>query len=144
IIAAESEFSKGAISPRNARGLMQILPETAAELGFSKGQLHDPAANIHAGTAYLAELYRIAWKKYRLKGVGYRDAPLWVIQRIIASYNAGPRAMGRNSWMRQTRNYVRKVLLFYRSDVSEFRGDLSRSAQKSSPVLPLHSYGTLH
>jgi len=121
IIAAESEFSNAALSPRGARGLMQILPATAEELGVARKNLSDPEANIRAGTAYLARLHEAAWKRYRLKGVGYRDAPLWVVQRIIAAYNAGPRALNRDRWMRQTRNYVRKVLLFYRSDVSEFR-----------------------
>ena len=121
LIAAESEFSTEALSPHGARGLMQVLPITAEELGVPRAQLHDPQANIQVGTAYLERLYRAAWKQYRLKGVKYQDAPLWVVERIIASYNAGPRALARNSFMRQTRNYVRKVLLFYRSDVSEFR-----------------------
>jgi hypothetical protein len=121
LIAAESEFSPAALSPHGARGLMQVLPITAEELGVPRSQLHDPQANIQVGTAYLERLYRAAWKQYRLKGVKYQDAPLWVVERIIASYNAGPRALTRNSFMRQTRNYVRKVLLFYHSDVSEFR-----------------------
>jgi soluble lytic murein transglycosylase-like protein len=121
VIAAESEFSPQALSPKGARGLMQVLPSTAEELGVPGSKLHDPEHGIRAGTAYLALLYRAAWKKYRLKGVGYKEAPLWVTERIIASYNAGPRALTRNSFVSQTRNYVRKVLLFYGSDVTEFR-----------------------
>jgi soluble lytic murein transglycosylase-like protein len=133
IIAAESEFSNEALSPHGARGLMQVLPITAEELGVPRTDLRDPQANVRVGTAYLERLYRAAWKKYRLKGVRYQDAPLWVIERIIASYNAGPRALVRNSFMRQTRNYVRKVLLFYRSDVTEFR----RSPKRSGGAFPL-------
>ena len=140
IIAAESEFSTEARSPRGARGLMQVLPITAEEIGAPRADLQDPRANIRVGTAYLERLYRAAWKKYRLKGVKYQDAPLWVVERIIASYNAGPRALARNSFMRQTRNYVRKVLLFYRSDVSEFRRSPKRAGVASrlprSDLLP--------
>lgn len=121
IIAAESEFSPQALSPRGARGLMQVMPATANELGIPGHRLHEPDYGIAAGTAYLKVLYKTAWKKYRLKGVEYKDAPLWVTERIIASYNAGPRALTRNSFVSQTKNYVRKVLLFYDSDVTEFR-----------------------
>ncbi|MCX5794001.1 MAG: lytic transglycosylase domain-containing protein [Elusimicrobia bacterium] len=136
LIAAESEFSTEALSPHGAQGLMQVMPITAEELGVPRSALHDPQANIHVGTAYLERLYRAAWKQYRLKGVKYPDAPLWVVQRIIASYNAGPRALTRNSFMRQTRNYVRKVLLFYRSDVTEFRRSPKRAG--AADGLPRH------
>jgi len=143
IIAAESEFSNSALSPRGARGLMQILPETAEEFGVARANLNDPKANIQAGTAYLARLYQTAWKQYRLKGVAYRNAPPWVLQRIVASYNAGPRALTRDQWMSQTRNYVRKVLLFYGSDVSLFRRHPARRVG-SGPSLPRPDHGTLH
>ncbi|MBI5241502.1 MAG: transglycosylase SLT domain-containing protein [Elusimicrobia bacterium] len=133
VIAAESEFSPQALSPHGARGLMQVLPMTANELGVPGHRLHDPEQGIRAGTAYLAVLYKAAWKKYRLNGVGYKDAPLWVTERIIASYNAGPRALTRNSFMRQTRNYVRKVLLFYGSDVTEFRRGLKPASYAGRP-----------
>ena len=136
IIAAESEFATEALSPHGARGLMQVLPITAEELGVPRSQLHDPEANIRVGTAYLERLYRAAWKQYKLKGVKYKDAPLWVVERIIASYNAGPRALTRNSFMHQTRNYVRKVLLFYRSDVSEFRRSPKRAGARLPPAPP--------
>jgi soluble lytic murein transglycosylase-like protein len=132
IIAAESEFSTEARSPRGAQGLMQILPITAKEIGAPRSNLHDPKDNIRVGTAYLERLYRAAWARYHLKGVKYQDAPLWVMERIIASYNAGPRALARNSFMSQTRNYVRKVLLFYRSDVSEFRRSPKRARNASA------------
>ena len=113
---------------------MQVLPETGEAMGVAPRDVDKTEANIRAGTAYLEKLYAAAWIQYRLKGVAYRDAPLWVVERIVASYNAGPRALTRNSWMRQTRNYVRKVLLFYRSDVSQFR----RSPKRAGPsrVLP--------
>ncbi|MBI5883247.1 MAG: lytic transglycosylase domain-containing protein [Elusimicrobia bacterium] len=121
IIAAESEFSPKAVSPKGAAGLMQLMPRTAEEIGVPRRGLSDPEANIRAGTAYLALLFRAAWIQYKLKGVAYSNAPPWLRQRVIASYNAGPRSLTNRRWHRQTRGYVRKVLLFYQSPVADFR-----------------------
>lgn len=119
VIAGESEFAKRATSPAGARGLMQVMPATARELGVSADELYTPSANIRAGTAYLAHLFARAWKRYHLKGVDYLKAPQWVLQRILAAYNAGPRFLARRRLFRQTRHYVAKVLLFYRSTITE-------------------------
>lgn len=120
IIAAESEFDADALSPRGAKGLMQVMPATARELGVHARNLHDPEANIRAGTAYFNVLFKTAWRKYKLKGVRYHDAPPWLLQRIIAAYNAGPRFLSSGRFYPQTRGYVRKVLLYYDSPVTEF------------------------
>lgn len=121
IIAAESEFTTTALSPAGARGLMQLMPRTAEEMGVPSRLLTDPEHNIKAGAAYIEHLYQRAWRRYKLKGVRYQDAPTWVVQRVIAAYNAGPRFLYRDRWYRQTRLYVRKVLLFYQSDVTDIR-----------------------
>lgn len=118
VIAAESEFSPRARSPAGALGLMQVMPVTAGSVGVEKSRLFDPAANIRAGTAYLASLFERAWRRYHLKGVEYGKAPAWLIQRIVAAYNAGPRFLARRRLYRQTREYVKRVLLFYRSAVT--------------------------
>jgi len=118
VIAAESEFSPKAKSPAGALGLMQVMPATSREMGVSGRALFEPEANIRAGTKYLAYLFARAWLKYHLKGVSYKDAPAWVVQRVVAAYNAGPRFLAHRKLYRQTRDYVRKVLLFYRSKVS--------------------------
>ena len=121
VIAAESEFSPRAQSPAGALGLMQIMPQTAGSVGVGRKELFDPAANIRAGTAYLAYLFERAWQRYHLKGVEYSRAPAWLVQRIVAAYNAGPRFLARRHLYSQTREYVRRVLLFYRSTVTELR-----------------------
>ncbi len=123
IIAAESEFVVGALSPRGARGLMQVMPSTAEEMGVPRTHLGDPEFNIAAGAAYVAYLFKTAWRRYKLKGIlRYDETPLWLKQRIIAAYNAGPRFLfRRGGWYRETRSYVRKVLLFYNSRVTDFR-----------------------
>lgn len=121
IIAAESEFNRHAVSPAGARGLMQLMPRTAEEMGVARKALGEPESNIQAGARYIAHLFKRAWRKFKLKGLRYQDAPTWVVQRIIAAYNAGPRFLYRTDWYRQTRRYVRKVLLFYQSKVTDIR-----------------------
>ncbi|MEK7859089.1 MAG: lytic transglycosylase domain-containing protein [Elusimicrobiota bacterium] len=120
IVSAESEFSKGAVSPKGARGLMQVMPATAREMGV-RGDLRTAENSVQAGTAYLNWLFRVAWRRFHLQGRAFRDAPQWVLQRIIAAYNAGPRFLTRTDLYRETRHYVRKVIVFYKSDVTVLR-----------------------
>jgi soluble lytic murein transglycosylase-like protein len=142
VIAAESEFFIGAISPKGARGLMQVMPLTAEEMGVPRSRLHEPASNITAGAAYIAYLFKVAWKRFKLKGVRYHDAPLWLKQRIIAAYNAGPRFLFRDrGWYTQTKHYVRKVILFYHSRVTDFR---RVRAEPGPSVSVTASSGTLY
>ncbi len=72
IITQESGFNIMAESSVGARGLMQLMPETAADLGCRNA--FDPVENVKAGAHYFAEQYRY-----------YGD-----LQRALAAYNAGP------------------------------------------------------
>ncbi|MEG1579698.1 MAG: transglycosylase SLT domain-containing protein [Bacteroidaceae bacterium] len=76
----ESGFDPEAISWAGARGLMQIMPATAAHLGLSQHDIHQPSANIAAGTRYIGELLQ-----------KFRDVPDRVerIKFVLASYNGG-------------------------------------------------------
>ena len=120
IIAAESRFYYGAVSPLGARGLMQVMPMTAEELGVPRSQLKDPDSNLRAGTAYLAVLCGRARVIYALKGAGCRDAPLWVQERVVAAYHAGPRMFHRapQDWPVPTQLYVREVFIYYNSSAT--------------------------
>jgi hypothetical protein len=99
VIAAESNFDPKAVSRRNARGLMQLLPETAVRLGVRN--IFDPQENIDAGTHYLSDLLQ----RYR------NDLAL-----TLAAYNAGPervRQYGRVPPFAETQSYVRRVKRTY-------------------------------
>ncbi len=107
IIAAESAFSPGAVSPKGAVGLMQLMPETAREFGADPTV---PAENIDAGANYLSWLMqRYAHRKDQLR-------------RVIAAYNAGPGAVEHYQGVppyRETRVYVARVLRLYKRYRSE-------------------------
>ena len=121
IMAAESEFDPKAVSPAGARGLMQVMPVTSEGVGISASQLNDPAAGVKAGASYIQVLFRAAWRIFNLKGVRYTDAPMWVVQRVIAAYHAGPSFLTKLRLYPATRAYVRKVVLFYHSKVTDLR-----------------------
>lgn len=94
VVKTESDFRPRLISNKNAHGLMQLLPSTAALMGTT--DVMDPVQNIRAGTRYLKHLQ----KQF--------DDPVMV----LAAYNAGPgtvRVYGGVPPYRETRDYVKKV-----------------------------------
>jgi soluble lytic murein transglycosylase-like protein len=108
VIAVESRFDPKAVSRKHARGLMQLLPETAAQLGVR--DVFDPAENINGGTQYLSLL---------LARYG-NNLPL-----ALAAYNAGPRLVERYGTVppfSETMAYIERVQREY-------------ARRKSSPAL---------
>lgn len=94
VVKTESDFRPRLISNKNAHGLMQLLPSTAALMGTT--DVMDPVQNIRAGTRYLRHLQ------------GQFDDPV----KVLAAYNAGPgtvRVYGGVPPYRETRDYVKKV-----------------------------------
>jgi soluble lytic murein transglycosylase-like protein len=96
VIKCESDWNHRAQSKANARGLMQILPQTAwGTFGVQSENLWNPAINISVGTAYL-----------RLLANRYNGNTL----NVIAAYNAGPTRVDRRRKLpRETRGYIRCV-----------------------------------
>ncbi len=100
IAKVESNFNPRAISTKNAKGLMQLIDETAER--FNVADPFDPKQNIFAGARYL----RILANEFKGN-----------MALTAAAYNAGPervRRIGRVPEIRETQRYVRRVLQMYR------------------------------
>ena len=109
LVATESGFDAQAVSPKGARGLMQLMPATAELYGVrgdarvsQESKLFDPRLNVAAGSRYLNDLIA------RFQGS---------IELALAAYNAGEgavqRAGNRIPDYRETQNYVKTVLQLY-------------------------------
>ena len=101
VITAESGYNPGAISRAGARGIMQLMPDTARRFGVQN--VMDPAENIHGGVRYLRELLTLFKGNKEL---------------AVAAYNAGENAVIRYGHRippyTETATYVPRVLGFYR------------------------------
>jgi hypothetical protein len=109
LVATESGFDAQAVSPKGARGLMQLMPGTAQRYGVRgdaratlETKLFDPRVNIAAGSRYLRDLIALFQGRVEL---------------ALAAYNAGEgavqRAGNRIPDYRETQNYVKTVLQLY-------------------------------
>lgn len=102
VIVVESAYNPRAVSPRGAKGLMQLEPATAAR--YRVADVFDPSQNISAGSQYLHDLLQ----RYDGK-----------LEIALAAYNAGEQAVerygGRVPPFAETRRYVPNVLHVYRS-----------------------------
>jgi hypothetical protein len=109
LIATESGFDAGAVSPRGAVGLMQLMPVTARHYGVAGDKknpvakkLTDPRINIRAGSLYLRDMIS------RFPGR---------LELALAAYNAGLKAVrhagNRVPPFKETQNFVKTVLQLY-------------------------------
>ena len=123
VVKAESNGNSHAVSRAGARGLMQLMPKTAAEEGVDDS--FQPDQNVRGGSAYLNQLL-----------VRYNDN----IALALAAYNAGPAAVDKYHGIppyHETRAYVARV-------IHEFnRRVLAREAQTRQNVSPTASLDTL-
>lgn len=98
LIQQESGYKVKAVSNKDARGLMQVIPTTAERMGVNRKQLYIPERNIEAGTRYLSYLNKLF------------DGHL---PYVLAAYNAGEGAVYKHKGIppyRETQNYVPSVL----------------------------------
>ena len=101
VIRAESRYNADATSPKGAGGLMQLMPDTAREMGVK--DVYDPKSNIQGGAKYLKRLLTLFDNDIAL---------------AVAAYNAGPQAVlsrgGVIPPFAETQRYVPDVLRQYR------------------------------
>jgi soluble lytic murein transglycosylase-like protein len=120
VMRVESAYDHRALSRKGARGLMQLMPATAARFGVAKHELFEPMRNIEAGTRYLRFLVD------RFDG----DAV-----RVFAAYNAGENAVERYGGVppyRETQEYVRRVLAALGVPASTFEAAAGAKTTRAS------------
>lgn len=125
VARVESNFDPNALSPKGARGLMQVMPRTAERFGIMREDLWDPTSNLAAGTAYLANLLD------RYQG----DLDL-----ALAAYNAGEGAVQKHGGIppyRETRNYVRRVREVLRRNEEGTPAYQARIIEEEAPQIAL-------
>ncbi len=101
VIKAESSFNPRALSPKGARGLMQLMPQTAALHGVSN--IHSPRENVAGGVQHL----RLLLNRFRGN-----------LRLTLAAYNAGEKAVERYGGVppfSETKEYIRRVLSYRQS-----------------------------
>ncbi len=99
IIQAESDYNKWAVSSKGAKGLMQLMPETAKDYGVK--DIFDPRENIEAGVKYLVYLI----KRYKGK-----------TNLVLAAYNAGPENVKKYKGVppyKETKSYIETIEKLY-------------------------------
>jgi soluble lytic murein transglycosylase-like protein len=99
IIKTESNYDYQAVSPKGAAGLMQLMPETAAQYGVK--DRFDPEDNIMGGVKYLKDLIKLYNNNTKM---------------VLAAYNAGQEALKKFNGIppyQETREYIRRVMTDY-------------------------------
>ncbi|MBN1272529.1 MAG: lytic transglycosylase domain-containing protein [Candidatus Aminicenantes bacterium] len=126
IIIVESNYNSRAISAKGAKGLMQLMPDTAEEYGVQN--IYDPRQNIEGGVKYLADLISL----YKGK-----------LDHILAAYNAGREAVKQHKGVppyRETKNYIRKVKNLYSGTLSLYADTQIKKYYDKSGRLVLTNY----
>ena len=119
VIHAESNFNPHAVSNKGAQGLMQIMPQTATQLGMRNA--FDPKDNVEGGTKYLRELL----ERYNFDMV-----------KALAAYNAGPRRVEQYGGVppyQETRAYVARIVRdFNRKKLAEQKRTVTKNTRPAT------------
>lgn len=96
MIQQESGYNEKAVSPKGAKGLMQLMPQTAELMGVK--DIFNPEENIEGGVKYLKNLLE------RFDGD---------VVKALAAYNAGPEIVEKNKGIpnyNETKNYISRII----------------------------------
>jgi len=122
VIRAESGFNVRAVSPKGAQGLMQLMPQTASQLGVHNA--FDPQANVEAGTRYLRELL----ERYNFDLI-----------KALAAYNAGPQRIDQYNGVPpyyETKAYVARIVRDFNKKKLAAQSPAPPAAKKTSTTKP--------
>jgi len=125
VIRQESSGNAKAVSRAGARGLMQLMPGTAAQLGVKDS--FSPEQNVHGGTQYLKELL----ERYNGDAV-----------KALAAYNAGPAAVDRYKGVppyRETRQYVQRIVRDYNKSKASATKAKTAEKPKTATLRAVHA-----
>ncbi len=117
VIRAESGFNVRAVSPKGAQGLMQLMPQTASQLGVRNA--FDPQANVDAGTRYLRELL----ERYNFDLI-----------KALAAYNAGPERVEQYNGVPpyyETKAYVARIVRDFNKKKLASKSTTAATSKKS-------------
>ncbi len=117
IIKVESSYNETAVSKKGAKGLMQLMEETAREYGVDVSQIFNPDKNLSAGIKHLKRLM----DKYSR------------LELALAAYNAGERRVDEYGGIppfKETINYVKKVLYYYRGKTPDIKNFIKKKKKK--------------
>jgi soluble lytic murein transglycosylase-like protein len=118
VIRAESGFNVRAVSPKGAQGLMQLMPQTASQLGVQNA--FDPQANVEGGARYLRELL----ERYDFDLI-----------KALAAYNAGPQRVEQYGGVPpyyETKAYIARIVRDFNKKKLAAKTAAQPAARKSS------------
>ena len=125
VIRAESGYDPMAVSSAGARGLMQLMPETAAL--YRVGNIHNPVQNIDGGTRHLKRLINKYDGNVKMALAAYNAG-----ETVVAQYNGVPPYP-------ETKTYIQRVMEFYR----ELSGKELRDEKRAVIYRYIDENGTL-
>lgn len=126
VIRAESGFNVRAVSPKGAQGLMQLMPQTASQLGVQNA--FDPQANVEGGTKYLRELL----ERYDFDLI-----------KALAAYNAGPQRVEQYGGVPpyyETKAYVARIVRDFNKKKLAAKAAAQPPTQKAAGNKPIETH----
>ena len=111
VAAVESRFKAGAVSPKGATGLMQIMPATGRDMGLQPADLPKASVSAHGGAQYLRQMYD-QFQSWELAIAAYNAGPAPTARWLSQRQNFDPDFWIETISYKETREYVARILAF--------------------------------